>query len=44
MMNCGRFLRGNFEELGLSCSLAPASPRPAFAVGCEKGAVGAGAR
>lgn len=23
MMNSGRCLRGNFEELGLSCSLSP---------------------
>lgn len=42
MMNRSHFLRGNFEELGLSCSLAHAPPQSLLLQeGFEKGAVGA---
>lgn len=46
MMNRSRFLRGNFEELGLSCSLAHAPPPQSLLLqqGFGEGVVGAGAR
>lgn len=44
-MNRSRFLRGNFEELGLSGSLAHAPPQSLLLQSVfGKGAVGAGAR